>query len=75
MARLVEETIISETDTELVVRFTRRNGRYIERTINKIEGLTNEELLKRWHHRITLEVLQNRILPHKWNIPDTPQPE
>jgi len=60
MAFLVTEEIINETDTELTIRFTSR-GRIYERTVKKIEGKTNEEMLKMWHRRITLDTLQNRI--------------
>jgi len=60
MAFLVTEEIIAETETELTIRFTSR-GRIYERTVPKVEGKTNEELLKRWHRRITLDTLQNRI--------------
>lgn len=60
MAFLVTEEIINETDTELTIRFTSR-GRIHERTVKKIEGLDNDQMLKKWHRRITLETLQNRI--------------
>lgn len=71
MARLVEEQIISEDDTTVTIRFTRRNGKYLDKTVNKLDGLTNEDLLARWHRRMTLDVLQNRILPNKWTAPET----
>ena len=70
MARLIEEQIIAEDDSTLTVRFTRRNGRYIDRVINKVEGMTNEQLLNRWHRRMTIQTLQRRILPNKWNRPE-----
>ena len=60
MAFLVTEEIIAETETELTIRFTSR-GRIHERVVKKIEGKTNEEMLKRWHRRMTIMTLQNRV--------------
>jgi hypothetical protein len=71
MAKLIEEQILSETNNTVTIRFSRQNGSYIDREVQKVDGLTNEELLLRWHRRITLEYLQNRIVPSKWNKPDT----
>lgn len=70
MARLIEEQIVAEDATSLTIRFTRRNGRYIDRVVPKVDGMTNEQLLNRWHRRMTIEYLQNRILPSKWNAPE-----
>lgn len=70
MARLIEEQIVAEDATSLTIRFTRRNGRYIDRVVPKVDGMTNEQLLNRWHRRMTIEYLQNRILPTKWNAPE-----
>jgi len=67
MAFLVTEEIIAETETELTIRFTSR-GRIYEKTVSKVEGKTNEELLKRWHRRITFQTLQNRI---RYKKPET----
>lgn len=74
MARLIEEQIIAEDATTLTIRFTRQNGKYLDQVVNKVEGMTNEELLNRWHRRMTLAHLQRRILPNKWTTPEnTPQ--
>lgn len=70
MARVIEEQIVAEDATSLTIRFTRRNGRYIDRVVPKVDGMTNEQLLNRWHRRMTIEYLQNRILPTKWNAPE-----
>lgn len=70
MARLIEESIINEDDTTVTIRFVRRNGKYLDKTVNKIEGKTNEDLLKRWHHIMTLDTLQNRSLPSAWKTPE-----
>lgn len=69
MARLLEESIISEDAETLTIRFTRRNGKYLDRTVPKIDGVSNEELLLRWHRRTTIDYLQNRILLNKWITP------
>ena len=60
MAFLVTEEIINETETELTIKFTSR-GRIHEKTVKKIEGKTNDEMLKLWHRRMTLMTLQNRV--------------
>lgn len=70
MARLIEEEIIAEDAETLTIRFKRRSGRYLDRTIKKIEGITNEQLLTKYHRLVTLEYLQNRILPNKWIKPE-----
>ena len=70
MARLIEEEILSEDSTTLTIRFKRQNGKYLDRQVRKIEGMTNEEVMNRWHRRMTIEYLQNRILPSKWNKPE-----
>lgn len=66
---MIEESIVSEDENTVTIRFTRRNGKYMDRVVPKVEGVTNEELLARWHRRVTLEHLQNRILPSKWSTP------
>lgn len=56
---LITEEIIAEDDNTLTIRFTNRaNTRFRERTVNKVEGMTNEDLLRRWHRRMTIEYLQ-----------------
>jgi len=55
---LITETIVSETDTELTIKFESNNGRSRTKTVNKVEGMTNEDLLNRWHRRMTIEFLQ-----------------
>lgn len=74
MARLIEEQIIAEDDSTLTIRFTRRNGRFIDRVVNKVEGMTNEQVLNRWHRRMTLDTLQRRILPRQWIKPEEVPP-
>lgn len=56
---LISEEIIAEDENTLTIRFTNRSGtRYRDRTVRKFEGVTNEDLLRRWHRRMTLEYLQ-----------------
>jgi hypothetical protein len=55
---LITETIVSETDTQLVIKFESSNGRSLTKKVNKVEGMTNEDLLRRWHRRMTVEYLQ-----------------
>ena len=55
---LITEQIVSETDTTLTIKFTSQSGRSRTRTVNKSYGLTNEQLLNRWHRRMTIEYMQ-----------------
>lgn len=71
MARLIEEQIIAEDTNTVTIRFTRRNGKFIDKTVNKIDGMTNEQLLTRWHRRMTLEFLQRRIRLSQWQSSET----
>jgi len=58
---LISEEIISETETQLEIKFTSKNGRSTTKTVNKIDGYTNDQLLQRWHRRMTLEYLQRPV--------------
>ena len=55
---LITEQIVSETDATLTIKFSSQSGRSRTRTVNKAEGMTNEQLLQRWHRRMTIEYLQ-----------------
>ena len=63
---LITEQILSETETELTIRFTRNSGKYQDKTVPKIEGKTNEQMLEIWHRRMTVHILKNRIRPNTW---------
>ena len=60
MALLTSE-ILEQTDTTVTVKYTRRSGATYTKTINLIEGVELETLLKRHYTRTTLATLQNRI--------------
>jgi hypothetical protein len=55
---LISKEIISETETDLEIKFTSRGGRTKTKSVPKVEGMTNEDLIQRWHRRMTLEYLQ-----------------
>ena len=59
---LIQEQIITEDDTTITVKFLNRSGtRSKQKVINKIEGMTTENLIKRWHRRMTIEYLRNPL--------------
>jgi hypothetical protein len=59
---LIQEQIIAEDESTVTIKFLNRAGtRFKEKTVNKVEGMTNEDLLKRWHRRMTLEYLRSPI--------------
>lgn len=59
---LIQEQIISEDESTITVKFLNKNGtRFKQKTINKVEGLTTEQLINRWHRRMTIEYLQRPL--------------
>jgi hypothetical protein len=65
---LITEQILSETDTQLTIKFSNKTGRSLTKIINKVDGMTNEDMLRRWHRRMTLEYLQR---PFKFKVDNT----
>ena len=62
--KVITEQIIAETDADLTIKFTNVRGsvtRSKTKTIKKIDGLTNEQLLERWHRRMTIEFIQRPL--------------
>jgi hypothetical protein len=57
MALLTEE-IINETETTLTIKFSRSNGASLTKEVKKVEGMSNEDIMSRWHRRMTIEYLQ-----------------
>lgn len=54
---LISEQILKETDSELTIKFTSRSGRELTKTVNKVPELTTEQLMRRWHTRMTREYM------------------
>jgi len=54
---IVSEQILSETDSTLTIKFTSRDGRQLVKTVTKIAGKTNEEMLGIWHNKMALRYL------------------
>ena len=66
---LITEEILTETDSDVTIKFTSNSGRTLTKTVNKVEGLTTEQLLNRWHGRMTREYLQR---PFRFKRPQDP---
>lgn len=58
---LVTEQIVSETENTLSIKFIGHNGKEIVRTVTKMAGKTNEDLLRIWHFRMTEKYMQGAI--------------
>lgn len=70
--KVITEQIIAETDADLTIKFTNARGsvtRSKTKTVKKVDGLTNEQLLERWHRRMTIEFIQ-RPLSFKRELPE-----
>lgn len=55
---LISAEIISETKTDLEIKFTSNTGRTKTKNVSKAGGIDNDKLLQRWQRRMTLEYLQ-----------------
>lgn len=56
---ILTEQILNETETTLTIKFSRKNGSFLIKEVQKVEGMSVEDILSRWHRRMTIECLRH----------------